>query len=92
MKEHWHVSKSIPVAFILMIMAQTAAIIWGAAKLDSRVAGIEDWVKTNANTQITLVIHEQMITELAKKSDRRENQIADIQTRLAKLERYPSGK
>jgi hypothetical protein len=70
MKESWHISKSIPIGFIIAVLAQTVAIIWGAAKLDSRVEGIENWVKTNADTQINLVIHEQMITDHEKRISR----------------------
>jgi hypothetical protein len=47
----WHLQRGIPVAFILAIVMQTAAFIWGAAKLDSRVGSIEHWITQNADTQ-----------------------------------------
>jgi len=72
MKEQWHVSKSIPLSFLTAIAVQTVAIVWGAAKLDSRVEGIETWVKTNANTQVNLVIHEQMLTDHDRRISRLE--------------------
>ena len=50
----WHINKSIPVAVIFTMIVQTVAIVWGAAKLESRVENIERWVQLNSETQLKL--------------------------------------
>lgn len=65
--DKWHVSKSVPVVFILAVAMQTGAIIWGAAKLDTRVQSIEEWIKTNSSTQVDIAKHYQMIEELSRR-------------------------
>lgn len=62
--EPWHISRSVPIVFILAVIMQTSAIIWGAAKLDTRVQSIEDWIKNNSQTQVNLARHEQAIQAL----------------------------
>ena len=37
MKDEWHLSKSVPISFILAIIAQTVALIWFVATLRSDV-------------------------------------------------------
>lgn len=41
-KEHWSVDKRIPLALIFVLTFQTAAGIWFASKLDSRVSSLEE--------------------------------------------------
>ena len=50
----WRINKSIPVAVIFTMIVQTAAIIWGAAKLEARVENVERWIQVNAETQLKL--------------------------------------
>lgn len=66
-QEHWHISKSVPVMFILAVFMQTVAIVWGAAKLDTRVYSIEEWIKTNSNTQVILAENRQAILALDRR-------------------------
>lgn len=40
--EAWHLDKKVPVTIILTILLQTAALIWWASKMDSRVATLEE--------------------------------------------------
>ena len=35
MNEEWHLSKSVPVSFILAILGQTVALVWFVANLNS---------------------------------------------------------
>lgn len=42
-------------AMIGAILVAAASIIWGASKIDSRVADIEKWIVANADTQVKLV-------------------------------------
>jgi hypothetical protein len=37
MQESWHLSKSVPVTFILAITLQTIALVWYVSSLDSTV-------------------------------------------------------
>lgn len=66
----WQISKTVNLAVLIGIAIQTSAFIWGAAKLDSRVGNIEDWIKTNANTQIILVQHGLRIDTLERKMEK----------------------
>jgi len=40
----WHLSKAVPVALVAAIAMQSAAAIWWAASINSRVAGIENTI------------------------------------------------
>ena len=46
----WHLDKRVPIAIIVAIMIQTAGYVWWTAKLDARVAALED-AKAAANGQ-----------------------------------------
>lgn len=37
MNESWHLSKSVPVTFIVAIIMQTAALVWYVSTLDSAI-------------------------------------------------------
>lgn len=43
----WHLEKGIPIATLLAMVLQTAAVVWWASGIDSRVAALE---KNNSNT------------------------------------------
>lgn len=43
------------IAMVGAILVAAASIVWGASKIDSRVAGIETWIIANKDTQIKLV-------------------------------------
>jgi hypothetical protein len=40
--EQWHLDKKVPLAMIGAMVIQTVAIVWFAAKLDSRVGALEE--------------------------------------------------
>lgn len=46
------------IAMVGAILAAAASIVWGASKIDSRVASIEAWIVANQDTQIKLVQQE----------------------------------
>lgn len=71
----WHISKTVNVTVLLSVAVQTAAIIWGAAKLDSRVESIEKWIVVNANTQVSLVNNEAKDREQDRRIDSLENRM-----------------
>lgn len=43
----WHLNKRVPLAFIVVIMTQTAAGLWWAATAGSRVTVLEEWKAEN---------------------------------------------
>lgn len=47
-QQGWVVDKKISITALLAAMIQTATIVWYAAKLDSRVASIEDKIQITA--------------------------------------------
>jgi CII-binding regulator of phage lambda lysogenization HflD len=55
-KEDWHLSKSVPISFILAIIMQTIALVWYVSSLDSNV---------EANTR-EIARHELRLMELEK--------------------------
>ena len=72
-QEKWHVSKSIPIMFILAVFLQTSAIVWGASNLSTRVESIEDWIKTNANTQIIIMENRQILKDHDRRIEKLES-------------------
>jgi len=54
--ESWHLSKSVPISFILAILMQTIALVWYVSSLDSNV---------EANTR-GIARHELRLMELEK--------------------------
>ena len=57
MNEHsWHLSKSVPVSFILAIVGQTVALVWYVSSLDNNIE----------NNQRELIRHETRIEALEK--------------------------
>lgn len=42
-------------AMIGAILIAAASVVWGASKIDSRVADIETWIIANKDTQVKLV-------------------------------------
>lgn len=56
MTNSWHLSKSVPVSFILAIVGQTVALVWYVSSLDNNVE----------NNQRELIRHETRIEALEK--------------------------
>lgn len=52
----WHLSKSVPVSFILAIVGQTVALVWYVSSLDNNIE----------NNQRELIRHETRIEALEK--------------------------
>jgi len=55
-EDSWHLSKSVPISFILAILMQTIALVWYVSSLDSNV---------EANTR-EIARHELRLMELEK--------------------------
>jgi uncharacterized coiled-coil protein SlyX len=56
MTDSWHLSKSVPISFILAIVGQTIALVWYVSSLDNNVE----------NNQRELIRHETRIEALEK--------------------------
>ena len=56
MTDSWHLSKSVPISFILAIIGQTIALVWYVSSLDNNVE----------NNQRELIRHETRIEALEK--------------------------
>jgi len=52
----WHLSKSVPISFILAIVSQTVALVWYVSSLDNNIE----------NNQRELIRHETRIEALEK--------------------------
>lgn len=56
MNNSWHLSKSVPISFILAILLQTIALVWYVSNLDNNIK----------NNQRDLIRHETRIEALEK--------------------------
>lgn len=56
MTSSWHLSKSVPISFILAILLQTIALVWYVSNLDNNIK----------NNQRDLIRHETRIEALEK--------------------------
>ena len=56
MTDSWHLSKSVPISFILAIVGQTVALVWYVSSLDNNIE----------NNQRELIRHETRIEALEK--------------------------
>ena len=54
--DSWHLSKSVPITFILAIVGQTVALVWYVSSLDNNIK----------NNQRELIRHETRIESLEK--------------------------
>lgn len=72
MQDSWHLSKSVPITFILAIVAQTVALVWYVSTLDASV---------ESNTR-DIVRHETRIESLEKTVQRQAVMLARIDANL----------
>lgn len=72
MQESWHLSKSVPVTFILAIIGQTVALVWYVSTLD---AAVENNIRD-------IVRHETRIESLEKTVQQQAVMLARIDANL----------
>ena len=79
--EPWHLSRSVPVTFILAIIAQTIALVWYVSSLDNaiqnntrdlmrqevRLEALEDIVQTQALTMVRMDENIKAIRDMMEK-------------------------
>ena len=73
-ENHWHLDKRVPIAIIVALAAQTAAIIWWAATMEARVSAIETTLLANANTSERLTRIEVILERVERRLDQQEAQ------------------
>lgn len=78
MNQGWRVDKHIPLAVIVTIAIQTAAIVWYTAKMDARVATLEE--KRAVDDQQTVLLLRE-VSDIGKRLVRVETL---LETRLPK--------
>jgi hypothetical protein len=42
-KPHWTVDRRVPLALVIMLLAQTGGAVWWTSSLNSRVSSLEEW-------------------------------------------------
>ena len=64
MQESWHLSKSVPVTFILAIIGQTVALVWYVSTLDAAVENnIRDIVRHETRIEsLEKTVQQQAVT------------------------------
>lgn len=71
-------------AMIGAILVAAASIVWGASKIDSRVADIEQWIIANKDTQIKLVQSQEHAKILEENQHKIMNHLDSIDKVLAR--------
>ena len=64
MSEEWHLSKSIPLTFVLAILAQTVALVWFVSSLNSAIdSNARDLMRHEARLNtLEQVVQQQAVT------------------------------
>tara|TARA_R110000751_G_scaffold305596_1_gene422228 strand:- start:98 stop:361 length:264 start_codon:yes stop_codon:yes gene_type:complete len=64
MSEEWHLSKSIPLTFVLAILAQTVALVWFVSSLNSAIdSNTRDLMRHEARLNtLEQVVQQQAVT------------------------------
>ena len=64
MNEEWHLSKSIPLTFVLAILAQTVALVWFVSSLNSAIeSNTRDLMRHEARINtLEQVVQQQAVT------------------------------
>lgn len=64
MNEEWHLSKSIPLTFVLAILAQTVALVWFVSSLNSAIdSNTRDIMRHEARLNtLEQVVQQQAVT------------------------------
>ena len=64
MNEEWHLSKSIPLTFVLAILAQTVALVWFVSSLNSAIeSNTRDLMRHEARINtLDQIVQQQAVT------------------------------
>lgn len=82
--EQWHLSKSVPISFILAIIAQTVALVWFVASLNN---GIENNSRDIVRHETRIETLESAVQSQAVMSARMDENIQAIRDMLEAMQR-----
>tara|TARA_R110002020_G_scaffold116040_2_gene266245 strand:- start:345 stop:611 length:267 start_codon:yes stop_codon:yes gene_type:complete len=82
MQESWHLSKSVPVTFILAIVMQTVALVWYVSTLD---AAIKNNSRELARQEVRLETVEKIVQSQAVMLGRIDENIKAIRSSVEKM-------
>ena len=71
-ENHWHLDKRVPIAIIISLSVQSAAIIWWAATMEARVNAIEAAMLAGADTSERLTRIEVILERVERRLDQQE--------------------
>lgn len=71
-ENHWHLDKRVPIAIIVSLSVQSAAIIWWAATMEARVNAIEAAMLAGADTSERLTRIEVILERVERRLDQQE--------------------
>ncbi len=67
MQESWHLSKSVPITFIVAIVMQTVALVWYVSTLDATIkTNTRDLIKQEARISTLETIVQSQAVSLAR--------------------------
>jgi hypothetical protein len=69
-RESWHFDKRVPIALIVALAIHAFAGIWYAAKFDSRLSSVEQFVAENRTTDRRLSVMESQLSTIARSVER----------------------
>lgn len=72
-ENHWHLDKRVPIAIIVSLAVQSAAIIWWAATMEARVTAIEAAMLAGADTSERLTRIEVILERVERRLDQQED-------------------
>ena len=82
--EQWHLSKSVPISFILAIIAQTVALVWFVASLNN---GVENNSRDIVRHETRIETLETAVQSQAVMSARMDENIQAIRDMLEAMQR-----
>lgn len=72
-EEAWHLDKRVPIALLFAILLQTGMGVWWGARIDARVAALEQTDVTRATTSERLARVETVLASIDRRLERMED-------------------
>lgn len=83
-KEQWHISKSVPLALILALVAQAVGVIWFFSTLDNRLTNVERLAEVNRVNVLTLSERQRASDQTLVRLDERMSSALQLLERIDK--------
>ena len=86
-RRNWHVGKEVPIATIVVLLLQTAGVVWWAASINAEVKYVKE---SNVNAwAVQSVVDKKQDEETVRSESRIMAQLAEVNKKLDKLvDRY----